>query len=125
MARRGRKPANVKVVSIQSNLRSYAYRAIISRATNRLLYIHAGCKNWPTFRAAYAHYIKRDGLNGDKSIRWSDAWVESGANASIFATPETRRGERDNAFAHRYEARRILNRLERKVSATIKRMRRK
>lgn len=75
-------------------MRPYAYSAQMVPKTGRVVRITAGCRDWPSFKAAYNHYepdnskhSKRhewDGVvaykSGKRYYRWSDAWIRQREN---------------------------------------------
>lgn len=98
--------AETKKISIKCIIRNYTYTAHVSKATGRLLKITAGCRTWKSFELARDHY-RGFGLG----CGWSDQAIND------YSTSPWKR------FAHRLEARRILDRLDFEVGANQRRLR--
>jgi hypothetical protein len=81
-----------------SNLRSWTYTVHLSEVDGRVLRVTAGCRSWKTFAEAQAHY---EGGGPYTPNKWTDMHINSLSDYMKF---ELR--------AFRWEARKILRRLE-------------
>lgn len=100
-------PRRFKTFNIKCNIRHYTYSARVDTKTLKLFNIKAGCRTWPTFEHAKAHY---DGALGRNS--WTDRVILQPDALHTYVI--------QHGIASRMEARSILSALENKVKYYVK-----
>lgn len=62
----------IKTIYRDCNIRSYRYKAYVSKRTGVLLHLTAGCRTWGSFAEAFRHYS-----DGSPNWRWNKDTMEA------------------------------------------------
>lgn len=112
-----------KVFRVRCVIRCWEYSATVRKSDGKVLQVEAGCRHWPSFFAAKAHYSSEDVITSLRErdafvfpgevrehARWSDAWIASTKEWSQMRSP--RSDSHVRRWAERLEARTALDLLE-------------
>lgn len=97
--------ADERVFVVKAMQRDYRYRVYVTKRSGKVRCIVAGCRYWPTFAVAFAHYRgERPGCS-----QWSNEAIKALMTSSF----DSAKGW--HTIEYRGEARAILRTLENKV----------
>lgn len=101
-----KKHPHLKRIQIKCTIRKYTYVAFLDKKTGQLKAVSAGCRKWANFRTAFAHY---------EAGRFSEGMRTISPLAAARLVNDL--GQPYFNAVHRFESKRVLEKLKRKVEA--------